>query len=98
MDSKKYTIQAKQCIKGEAFFESLISAYSIPHRVTGPEDIGIDFFCEWANDNEPAGVLFGVQIKTLNKENVSIELKDEYHRLSGLENYEISSSNLMISK
>ena len=54
-DYKQYTIQAKRGIKGEAYFESLISDYSIPHRVSGPKDVGIDYFCEWVFDDRPTG-------------------------------------------
>ena len=41
---KKYTLQARRGIKGEAFFEALISDYCIPHQIVGPKDIGIDYY------------------------------------------------------
>jgi Domain of unknown function (DUF4365) len=43
---KKYTRQAKAGIKGESFFESLISDYPIPHKIFGAKDVGLDFICE----------------------------------------------------
>jgi hypothetical protein len=48
IDYKKYTVQAKVAIKGGAFFETLVSEYSIPHPIVGLKDIGIDYVCEWA--------------------------------------------------
>ena len=64
-DYKKYTTQAKAAIKGEAFFEALVSDYSIPHHVVGLKDVGIDYICEWVFGDKPTGVLFAVQVKTL---------------------------------
>jgi hypothetical protein len=43
---KHYKPEAKIGIKGESFFETLISEYCIPHHITGPKDIGIDYICE----------------------------------------------------
>jgi len=67
-DYKKYTIQAKRGIKGEAFFELLVSDYSLPHQVVGPKDIGIDYFCEWVYGDRPTGILYAVQVKTFSEE------------------------------
>jgi len=72
-DYKKYTAQAKAAIKGEAFFEALISDYSIPHHVVGLKDVGIDYFCEWVYGDKPTGILYAVQVKTLSKRSVRLE-------------------------
>lgn len=63
--SKSYTNQAKKWIKGEAFFESLISEYAIPHKIIMPKDLGVDFICEWVHGEKPTGVLFLAQVKTI---------------------------------
>lgn len=96
-DYKRYTAQAKSGIKGEAFFESIISDYCIPHKVTGPKDIGIDYFCEWVFDDKPTGVLFAAQIKTFSKNNVTIKFKEVPLKLNGLEKYRIENGLLKIN-
>lgn len=63
-DYKKYTIQARTGIRGEAFFESLICDYCIPHHISGSKDLGLDYICEWMYGDKPTGVLFAVQVKT----------------------------------
>ncbi len=50
---KKYTAQAKAGIKGESFFEALVSDYSLPHHIVGLKDIGIDYICEWVYGDKP---------------------------------------------
>ena len=69
-DYKKYTAQAKAAIKGEAFFETLVSDYSVPHRIKGPKDVGIDYICEWVYGDKPTGILYAVQVKTFSSQNV----------------------------
>ena len=95
-DYKKYTIQAKRGIKGEAYFESLISDYSIPHHVTGPKDVGIDYFCEWVFDDRPTGVLFAVQIKTFSEKNIRKKYKGVAKKFNGLSEYRLVNSLLKI--
>jgi hypothetical protein len=70
---KKYTAQAKAGIKGEAFFEALVSDYSLPHHIVGLKDVGIDYICEWVYGDKPTGLLYAVQVKTLSKQNVVLE-------------------------
>ncbi len=94
---KKYTKQAKSGIKGESFFESLVSDFSIPHRISGLKDVGLDYICEWAFGDKPSGVLFGVQVKTLIDKRIkpkSFGISD----LNGLEQHKIGSSKLKIDE
>lgn len=93
---KKYTAQAKAAIKGEAFFETLVSDYSIPHHIVGSKDIGLDYICEWVYGNRPAGILYAVQIKTLSKENVRIEPLGNNRLFNSLDQYRISNPLLTI--
>ncbi len=67
---KQVTAQAKAGIKGEAFFESLVSDYSLPHHIVGSKDLGIDYICEWVYGDRPTGILYAVQVKTLSQQNV----------------------------
>jgi hypothetical protein len=68
--ARRFPNQWQTGLKGEAFFESLISDHSIPHRVVGLKDIGIDYFCEWVHDDKTTGILYAVQIKTRTSLNV----------------------------
>lgn len=90
---KKYTIQAKRGIKGEAFFESLIADYSLPHQIVGSKDIGLDYICEWVYPNKPSGILFAVQIKTFSEKTAKPKLVDENDKFNGLDKFEIKNSN-----
>jgi hypothetical protein len=94
---KKYTRQAKAGIKGESFFESLISDYSIPHKISGAKDVGLDFICEWVFEDKPSGVLFGVQIKTLSDKRTRPK-PFGISALNGLEQYKIGSSKLRVDE
>ncbi len=95
---KKYTVQARRGIKGEAFFESLVSDYCIPHHVIGPKDIGVDYICEWVYGDRPTGVLFAVQIKTFSEETVRLEFVAVEKGLNELDKYEIHNSHLVIDE
>lgn len=95
---KKYTLQAKRGVKGEAFFESLISDYCIPHQVVGPKDVGIDYICEWVYGDRPTGVLFAAQVKTFSEETVKIEFDKIEETLNGLHRYKIRNPHLLIDE
>ncbi|MFH1008275.1 MAG: DUF4365 domain-containing protein [Candidatus Latescibacterota bacterium] len=69
---KQVTAQAKAGIKGEAFFESLVSDHSLPHHIVGSKDLGIDYICEWIYGDRPSGILYAVQVKTFSQQNVRI--------------------------
>jgi len=93
---KKYTIQAKRGIKGEAFFEALVSDYSLPHHIVGPKDVGIDYICEWVYGDKPTGILYAVQVKTFSEETATPEFIEVDHPLNGLEKFRINNPNLGI--
>lgn len=90
-----YTIQAKSGIKGEAYFESLICDYALPHRIAGATDVGIDYICEWAFEDKPTGILFAVQVKTFALENATIKCLNERDQ-NGLVKHEIRCPTLNI--
>jgi hypothetical protein len=94
---KQYTIQARTCIKGEAFFESLVSDYSVPHHISGPKDLGLDYICEWVYGDEPTGILYAVQVKTYTvTRRTSPQRTGVERKLNGLEKYRICNRNLTI--
>jgi len=97
-DYKKYTAQAKAAIKGEAFFESLVSDYSVPHHIVGPKDIGIDYICEWVYGDRPTGILYAVQVKTLSADYVKPLFLGPKIQLNQLNEYRIAHSNLQIDE
>jgi len=94
----QFTTEAKRCIKGESFFESIMCEFAIPHHIVGQKDIGIDYICEWVSDKKPSGVLFAVQIKTFSESTkrpvkpAFVEKCNENH----LDKYNISNSNFKI--
>ena len=99
MDSdgyKRYTAQAKSGIRGEAFFELLITDYALPHRIVGSKDIGIDYICEWVYGDKPTGILFIVQIKTFASANPKPKYVGINQNYNGLEQYQIHHKILEI--
>jgi Domain of unknown function (DUF4365) len=68
---KKYTQTARRGAKGEAFFESLIVDFAIPHRVARHNDLGIDFICECIHGDRPSGLLFLAQVKSTTTDEIS---------------------------
>ncbi len=95
---KKFTIQAKAGIKGEAFFEALVSDYSLPHHIVGSKDLGIDYICEWVFENKPTGILYAVQVKTRSQKSVELENLGPNSRLNELCKYRIKGGNLKINE
>jgi hypothetical protein len=95
-DYKKYTIQAKTGIKGEAFFELLLSEHALPHRIVGSKDIGIDYICEWTYGDKPTGILFAVQVKTFAEKIATPEFVDIHTTHNGLKRYRICNPKLKI--
>jgi Domain of unknown function (DUF4365) len=93
----KYKESAQTCIKGEAFFASLIAQHAIPHHVTGQKDIGLDYICEWTDGVDPTGLLFGVQIKTFTVSKRSKVLAEKRKStLNWLEEYRLTDPHLKI--
>jgi hypothetical protein len=95
---KKFTAQAKTAIKGEAFFEALVSDYSLPHHIVGSKDLGIDYICEWVYGDQPTGVLYAVQVKTLSQQNVQLEDLGPKLGHNQLPRYEIRNAVLQIDE
>src|SRR3989339_1210662 len=65
--NKKYTFEKQLGNKGAAYLESLLSDFSIVHRIDEAKDIGIDYICEYLIDENPMRLLFAIQCKTVNK-------------------------------
>lgn len=95
MRNKKYTIHAKNCIKGEAFFELIISDYAIPNKMFLPKDLGNDFICEWVYKDNPTGLLFISQIKTITITESKIK-EGSICQYNKLKEFKISHPNLMV--
>lgn len=93
---KQYAIQAKIGIKGEAFFESLISEYSLPNQIVSPKDIGIDYICQWVYEDKPTPVLYAVQVKAFSAKTIKPESIGIETGFNALEKYQINHSNLTI--
>ncbi len=101
MDSdahKKVTIQAKRQIRGEAFFEALVSDYCLPHRIVSPKDVGIDYICEWVYGDRPTGILFAVQVKALSERTAKPRESREVNNLNALSQFRISNRHLAVDE
>lgn len=61
------------------------------HKVEGGSDIGIDYFCEWINQerSESTNALFAVQLKTTRKSKVFLKMVGKDDGRSDLGLYEI---------
>src|SRR5690349_1642890 len=88
-DYKQYAQTARRGTKGEAFFESLIVDYAIPHRISRQNDLGVDFLCEWTHGDRPTGILFVAQIKTTTSDAVHHKLlrNRSENKKNGLDEY-----------
>jgi hypothetical protein len=91
-DFKKYAETARRGIKGEAFFESLIVDFAIPHRIARQNDLGVDFLCEWTHGDRPTGILFSAQIKSTTSQSVSCH-RIGTSRLNCLEEFELRGAD-----
>ncbi len=60
---KKYSKEKEKGNRGESIFETVVGPFTIPHKIDGSKDIGVDYLCEWKNSDEPTGVIFAAQVK-----------------------------------
>jgi hypothetical protein len=75
--------------RGEAFLEFLMSQYCLMNKVVGYRDVGIDYICEWLNGDTPSRILFGIQVKTTERNDINLDSKGVNRRLNELETFEI---------
>ena len=94
-DKSIITKEIRQCHRGEGFFLSLLSEFAILHKVEGGNDIGIDYFCEWINqeNSESTNTLFAIQLKTTKLDKIVLNFTGEDKGISGLMSYEIKRKN-----
>ena len=95
---KHFTDEAKRGIKGEAFFETLITDYALPHHIVGSKDLGVDYICEWVHGDNPTGILFAVQVKTSLEEKVKVTHKRKNTNRNFLEEYSITGRDDLLPK
>lgn len=63
-ETKKYTFAKRRGNVGAAHLEMVLSMFSLVNRIDEAKDIGIDFICEYTENDIPTGVLFAVQCRT----------------------------------
>lgn len=85
---KKFSKEREKGNRGELTFDLIVSSHVITHKIDGSKDIGVDYFCEWKNDDEPTGVIFAVQVKNYPSRKAVSVGKDR--RLNLLEMYKIT--------
>jgi len=85
----KYTVDMQKGNMGESFVMSMLSKHALVNRITGANDIGLDFLCERIHQEEASGILFAVQVKTTNRKVVEIKEKGIDKGLNNLKKFTI---------
>lgn len=75
--------------RGESFLEFIMSKHCLMNKVVGHRDVGVDYICEWLNGDTPSRILFGIQVKTTEREDVEVIDKGINRRLNELEKVEL---------
>jgi len=78
--------------RGEAFLEFIMSKHCLMNKIVGYRDVGVDYICEWLNGDTPTRILFGIQVKTTERKDVTVTNKGINRRLNELPKVEISPS------
>ena len=78
--------------RGEAYLEFIMSKHCLMHKIAGYKDIGIDYLCEWLVENNPTRILFGIQVKTSDINNVELNNLGRNKGLNGLEQFEFAKT------
>ena len=73
--------------RGEAFLEFIMSKRCLMHKIVGYKDVGIDYICEWLNGNIPSRILFGIQVKTSERNDIELISKGINRGLNELEKF-----------
>lgn len=75
--------------RGESFLEFIMSKHCLMNKVVGHRDVGVDYICEWLNGDTPSRIIFGIQVKTTEREDVEVISKGINRRLNELEKVEL---------
>ena len=78
--------------RGEAFLEFIMSKHCLMHKIAGYKDIGIDYICEWLVEDSPTRILFGIQVKTSDKNDVKLEDLGRHKGMNGLQKFKFASN------
>lgn len=76
--------------RGEAFLEFIMSKHCLMHKISGYKDIGLDYICEWLVDGSPTRILFGIQIKTSDSEEIKIRSLGRNAKMNGLDKFKFT--------
>ncbi len=91
-------VASRMSAEGEGAFLSFLAKYATPHKVCTSDDIGIDYFGEWLNkitdkSLESTNVLFAIQLKTSDKNNVVTTFIEKDKQHNQLDRYELKRTN-----
>lgn len=95
-ETKKHIKTARIGIKGEAYFEYLMSDKAIVHKISTNKDTGVDFLCHWLEDDMPTRKMFAVQVKT--RSSLKVQETDKISGYNSLPEYSIDNKHVSISK
>lgn len=93
---KKYIKATRRGIRGEAFFESLVSDHCVPIQIVGLKDIGIDYICQWVANDKPTELFFAVQVKTFAQTKRTTPKLVQTDPNNGLKEYRITNPNFKV--
>lgn len=78
--------------RGEAFLEFIMSKHCLMNKIVGHRDVGVDYICEWLYGDAPTRILFGIQVKTTERNDIKLVNKGVNRRLNELIKFEINPS------
>lgn len=78
--------------RGEVFLEFIMSKHCLMNKIVGHRDVGVDYICEWLHGDAPTRILFGIQVKTTERDDIKLTSKGSNRRMNELTKYEINPS------
>lgn len=93
-NKSKIGIPSRTSKEGEGAFLSFLAKYAILHKVCTSDDMGIDYFGEWLTKTtdksfESTNVLFAIQLKTSEENNIEATFLEKDEKLNQLNRYEL---------
>lgn len=98
INKSRIGVASRISAEGEGAFLSFLAKYATLHKVCTSDDIGIDYFGEWLNkitdkSLESTNVLFAIQLKTSDKNNVVTTFIEKDKQHNQLDRYELKRKN-----
>ncbi len=82
--------------RGEAFLEFIMSKDCLMNKIVGHRDVGVDYICEWLDGDTPSRILFGIQVKTTERSDITLTEKGKHRRMNELMQFAVKPSPFKI--